>query len=128
MFCKNCGKALDEDSFFCTNCGEKLSEIEVSNFCSNCGAKLEEEAIFCTSCGVRILEEEKSVAEQNTEFENVVIKENESDVNFQEDKNNFEQIRKENSVKQNSEHELLAFFAVIIAVFIVLIILAKGFD
>ena len=50
MFCKNCGKEIDDLAAVCIHCG-----VAVGNgvkFCQNCGSELPEEAAFCIKCGV----------------------------------------------------------------------------
>lgn len=52
MFCRNCGKEMDNKAYVCINCGVKRNHG--SKFCNNCGNPTEEEAQFCTNCGVKL--------------------------------------------------------------------------
>ena len=52
MYCKNCGKEIDDLAAVCIHCG-----VAVGNgvkYCKNCGAELPEEAAFCLKCGVAV--------------------------------------------------------------------------
>ena len=49
MFCKNCGKEIDNLAAVCIHCG-----VAVGNgvkFCANCGQELPDGAAFCIHCG-----------------------------------------------------------------------------
>lgn len=49
MFCKNCGKEIDNLAAVCVHCG-----VAVGNgvkFCANCGQELPDGAAFCVHCG-----------------------------------------------------------------------------
>ena len=50
MFCRNCGKQMDNLAAVCVNCGVKTGVG--TNFCPNCGAPTAPNAAFCTQCGV----------------------------------------------------------------------------
>ena len=52
MFCKNCGKEMNENQAICLNCGVKTGEG--SAFCSNCGGAVAPGAEVCMNCGVAI--------------------------------------------------------------------------
>lgn len=50
IFCKNCGKELNEKLEFCPNCG--ISRMGGNDrFCSKCGSRIENDAKFCPNCG-----------------------------------------------------------------------------
>ena len=63
MFCKYCGKELEEDVVICTACGrwvgeapptelaKKINTSEKTTYCKYCGAETEEGAVVCTMCG-----------------------------------------------------------------------------
>ena len=52
MFCKNCGKEMNDNQAICLNCGVKTGEG--SAFCSNCGGAVAPGAEVCMNCGVAI--------------------------------------------------------------------------
>ena len=52
MFCKNCGKPLNENQAICLNCGVKTSDGV--NFCSNCGNPVQPGAEVCMNCGFAV--------------------------------------------------------------------------
>lgn len=52
MFCRNCGKEMNENQAICLNCGVKTGEG--SAFCSNCGGAVAPGAEVCMNCGVAI--------------------------------------------------------------------------
>lgn len=52
MYCKNCGKPMDDVAAVCVNCGAPKNAG--NNFCPNCGAQTAPGAAFCLSCGVAL--------------------------------------------------------------------------
>lgn len=54
MFCKNCGKEIDEQAAFCVNCGvatNMIPQVRKTAFCRNCGKEIDEQATVCNHCG-----------------------------------------------------------------------------
>ncbi len=68
MYCKKCGKWIDDDSEFCRYCGASIAENSKTNEnrktvydgavhkCPNCGQVLNSFTAFCPSCGYEIRE------------------------------------------------------------------------
>ncbi len=52
MFCKNCGKEMNDNQAICLGCGVKTGDG--NKFCWNCGNAVAENAEVCLSCGVAI--------------------------------------------------------------------------
>ena len=52
MYCKQCGKPVNENQYACLNCGVKVGSGK--GYCSTCGAELPENACVCLSCGVAV--------------------------------------------------------------------------
>ena len=52
MFCRNCGKEMNDNQAICLNCGVKTGEGE--SYCSNCGGAVAPGAEVCMNCGVAI--------------------------------------------------------------------------
>ena len=50
MFCKTCGKEMNENQVVCLNCG--CAKGTGTNFCANCGKELMPNAFACMNCGV----------------------------------------------------------------------------
>ena len=50
MFCRNCGKEVDEKAVVCVSCG--VPPNTEKKFCSNCGVKTEDNQAMCVKCGV----------------------------------------------------------------------------
>ena len=52
MYCRECGKKVNENAVACTSCGvnPKLSK----NFCGACGVKTKDNQIVCLKCGVSL--------------------------------------------------------------------------
>ena len=52
MYCRECGKKVNENAVACTGCGvnPKLSK----NFCGECGVKTKDNQIVCLKCGVSL--------------------------------------------------------------------------
>lgn len=49
MYCKNCGKEMNENAAVCLNCG--AAKGTGKSFCSVCGAPVNENAAVCLKCG-----------------------------------------------------------------------------
>lgn len=52
MYCKNCGKPMNDNQAICLNCG--VNAGCGNKFCANCGEPVNENAAVCTHCGVAI--------------------------------------------------------------------------
>lgn len=52
MYCKNCGKPMNDNQAICLNCG--VNAGCGNKFCANCGEPVNESAAVCTHCGVAI--------------------------------------------------------------------------
>lgn len=52
MFCKNCGKEMNDNQAICLNCGVKTGNGNA--FCQNCGKSVDPNAAICISCGVAL--------------------------------------------------------------------------
>ena len=52
MYCKNCGKEMNDNQAICLNCGVKTGDG--TKFCANCGNEISEGAEVCLSCGVAV--------------------------------------------------------------------------
>ena len=53
MYCKNCGKPMEDIAAICPNCG--VAKGIGSNYCPNCGAHTMPGANACTNCGVMLV-------------------------------------------------------------------------
>lgn len=69
MFCKNCGKELENDSKFCNFCGTPVSGINTErkivydgdiHKCPNCGEILKSFDIKCPTCGLEVRDRNSS--------------------------------------------------------------------
>ncbi len=52
MYCKNCGKEMNENQEICLSCGVKKGEG--SKFCQNCGKETAPGAAVCLNCGIAL--------------------------------------------------------------------------
>ncbi|MBU0742351.1 TM2 domain-containing protein [bacterium] len=52
MFCRNCGKELNENALACPGCG--VSPLSEKKFCQACGKETLENQVMCTSCGAML--------------------------------------------------------------------------
>lgn len=50
MYCKTCGKEMNENQVVCLSCG--CEKGTGRSFCANCGAELNANAAVCMTCGV----------------------------------------------------------------------------
>lgn len=60
MFCKHCGKEINENAAFCPMCGTK---VETEKICINCGKEIELDSRFCPHCGILIKKDEETESE-----------------------------------------------------------------
>lgn len=49
MYCKNCGRQMDNQAIVCTSCGVPVGKD--SNYCQNCGEPANPMAQLCVKCG-----------------------------------------------------------------------------
>lgn len=52
MFCRNCGKELDDKAVVCVGCG--VPPLKGCKHCQSCGKEVDEAAVACVSCGVKL--------------------------------------------------------------------------
>jgi phage shock protein PspC (stress-responsive transcriptional regulator) len=52
MYCKCCGKPVNEKAIACTNCG--MAPLSERKFCQECGVETKENQIVCIKCGVSL--------------------------------------------------------------------------
>lgn len=52
MYCRNCGKPMNDNQDICLNCGVKAKNG--NKFCHNCGSSVNEQADYCINCGTAL--------------------------------------------------------------------------
>jgi TM2 domain-containing membrane protein YozV len=52
MFCRECGKSVNEHAVACTSCG--VNPRASKNFCYTCGVKTKDNQVMCVKCGVSL--------------------------------------------------------------------------
>ena len=52
MYCKHCGKELNENAAVCLNCGVRVGDG--SKFCQQCGFEHDPLAVVCIKCGIEL--------------------------------------------------------------------------
>ncbi|MBQ8320434.1 MAG: NINE protein [Clostridia bacterium] len=60
MYCRNCGKQIEEQAAICVACGYKNGDGD--KYCFHCGANVEAGAQVCLSCGYSL--EKKNNSEE----------------------------------------------------------------
>jgi TM2 domain-containing membrane protein YozV len=75
MFCRDCGKEMDENSEACPECGTLA--LEGNKFCNSCGSDTRPEAEFCRRCGVRLAVDVLTEEHEHTPIEGGLIEETE---------------------------------------------------
>lgn len=82
MYCKNCGKKIEDDAIFCKHCGakvksgdSKIKEVVDGEIhrCPNCGKELDAFVPICPSCGyeLRGVKSGSKVEELSKKLENI---------------------------------------------------------
>ena len=69
MYCKNCGKEVNEKAEICTSCG--VRPLTEKKFCQECGSETKENQEICVKCGVRLISDKKN-EDRNNELTNQV--------------------------------------------------------
>lgn len=49
MFCRNCGKEMEDNAAVCVHCGFKAGTGD--KYCANCGTEVTQGTAFCLNCG-----------------------------------------------------------------------------
>jgi len=52
MYCRNCGKEIDDKAVVCVACG--VPPAKSNEYCGNCGAPTDANAEVCIKCGTKI--------------------------------------------------------------------------
>ena len=52
MYCRNCGKQIDDKAVVCVHCG--VPPKAEKKFCHSCGVQTQANQILCTKCGVAL--------------------------------------------------------------------------
>jgi len=52
MFCRSCGKSVNEQAIACVSCG--VPPLGGNKFCQSCGAETNPAAVMCVKCGVPV--------------------------------------------------------------------------
>ena len=68
MFCRNCGKEIDERAAICVGCG--FAKGIGDKFCGNCGKEVAPGAAVCMNCGFAI--EDKPVVDESLQKSKLV--------------------------------------------------------
>ena len=63
MFCRECGKKVNENAVACTSCG--VNPKRASNFCGACGVKTKANQVVCVKCGVSLGSSSGGTGEKN---------------------------------------------------------------
>jgi len=53
MFCRNCGKEVNDKAFACTACG--VPPLCERKFCNSCGTETQLNQVLCIKCGVSLV-------------------------------------------------------------------------
>jgi len=61
MYCRNCGKEIDEQAAICVSCGYKNGDG--NKFCFHCGKEVNPGAEICLSCGFSQKKKDESKGE-----------------------------------------------------------------
>lgn len=67
MFCRNCGKEIDEQAAICVSCGHKNGDG--NNYCFHCGEKVDAGAVVCLKCGYSLEKKKKSEKGEDSDVE-----------------------------------------------------------
>ena len=68
MYCRNCGKQIDDQATVCPECGAQTGTAQARpapsashTYCKNCGKEVDPKAVVCPYCGAQIVTEKKPV-------------------------------------------------------------------
>lgn len=63
MYCKNCGKEMNDNAAVCLSCGAAKGAGD--SFCANCGNEVNKNAVVCLSCGADISSQGSNAQKSN---------------------------------------------------------------
>lgn len=75
MFCRDCGKEMEEQSEACPECGTVA--LQGDKFCNSCGSDTRPEAEFCRRCGVKLTVQSEGEEEEQQPIEGGLLDETE---------------------------------------------------
>lgn len=52
MYCRTCGKQIQDNAVVCIGCG--VRPLSGNKFCQHCGAETNSMAVICTKCGAKL--------------------------------------------------------------------------
>jgi len=52
MYCRNCGKEVNENAVACISCG--VAPLTEKKYCHECGVETNENQVICVKCGVSL--------------------------------------------------------------------------
>lgn len=52
MYCRNCGKQIDDQAVYCVGCG--VPPTKAKNFCQCCGQPTDPNAVVCPGCSTQL--------------------------------------------------------------------------
>jgi uncharacterized Tic20 family protein len=64
MFCRNCGKEIDDKAVVCVGCG--VPPLKGATYCQNCGKEADNSADVCAACGVQLVKAGVGAADDKT--------------------------------------------------------------
>lgn len=59
MYCRNCGKEINEKAEVCTSCG--VPPFAEKKYCQECGVETKENQVVCVKCGVALKTIKKNI-------------------------------------------------------------------
>ena len=62
MFCRNCGKELDDSAVACMGCG--CDPRKGNKHCHHCGVEVQSNQVVCVKCGTALSAQEASLSHQ----------------------------------------------------------------
>jgi len=63
MFCRNCGKKVNEKAAACISCG--FHPKSENKFCDSCGVETKENQAICIKCGISLSSSSSGVSSEN---------------------------------------------------------------
>ncbi len=70
MYCRNCGKEINDKAEYCTGCG--CRPLSNTKYCQECGSETNEKQEICIKCGVRLVKLSSIPTGSNNGFTKII--------------------------------------------------------
>ena len=70
MYCRNCGKQINDKAEYCTGCG--CRPLSDNKYCQECGVETNSKQEICIKCGVKLASSRSIPTTSNTSYTKII--------------------------------------------------------